>query len=175
VNKRICSIGDCNEPHHSRSWCKMHYVRWHRHGDPMAVWVRKPRPIRMCSVEDCDNKHRGRGYCDMHLARVRKHGNPETKLTFTKDDDIGYAAAHLRIRSERGPAREYDCLHCGEPAGEWALNHDAPAARLRSETRRKWEVVFSPNPDDYLPLCPSCHRTYDIQGAADELGHEAVA
>lgn len=33
---RICSIEGCNKPVTARGWCGAHYVRWMRHGDPLA-------------------------------------------------------------------------------------------------------------------------------------------
>jgi len=30
----ICSIQACNNPSYCRGWCKAHYRRWQRHGDP---------------------------------------------------------------------------------------------------------------------------------------------
>lgn len=33
--QRLCSIEGCNKKHESRGWCKMHYKRWMRHGDPL--------------------------------------------------------------------------------------------------------------------------------------------
>lgn len=33
----ICSIPDCGKPiKNYRGWCQGHYLRWHRHGDPLA-------------------------------------------------------------------------------------------------------------------------------------------
>lgn len=32
---RTCSIQGCNAPHNSRGWCRKHYERWCRHGDPL--------------------------------------------------------------------------------------------------------------------------------------------
>lgn len=34
-----CSIEGCNEPVYivKRGWCKTHYNRWYRHGDPMVT------------------------------------------------------------------------------------------------------------------------------------------
>lgn len=32
-----CSIEGCPKPAKTRGWCGMHYTRWQRHGDPLAV------------------------------------------------------------------------------------------------------------------------------------------
>lgn len=32
----ICSIPDCGKPISAKGWCKGHYLRWYRHGDPRA-------------------------------------------------------------------------------------------------------------------------------------------
>lgn len=34
--KRICDVKDCGKPHHSKGYCREHYPRWKRHGDPLA-------------------------------------------------------------------------------------------------------------------------------------------
>jgi len=31
---KLCSIENCEKNPHARGWCKMHYTRWLRHGDP---------------------------------------------------------------------------------------------------------------------------------------------
>lgn len=36
MSKRTCSIEDCDRPVKHRGWCGMHYMRWFRHGDPIA-------------------------------------------------------------------------------------------------------------------------------------------
>lgn len=30
-----CSIAGCTRPQVTRGWCRLHYVRWQRHGDPL--------------------------------------------------------------------------------------------------------------------------------------------
>ena len=34
---RKCSIENCNRKHHSKDYCKMHYKRYKKHGDPLIV------------------------------------------------------------------------------------------------------------------------------------------
>ncbi len=31
---RLCGIPDCGRKHHIRGWCRIHYMRWQRNGDP---------------------------------------------------------------------------------------------------------------------------------------------
>ena len=31
----ICSINGCGKKLSTMGWCRMHYIRWYRHGDPM--------------------------------------------------------------------------------------------------------------------------------------------
>lgn len=32
--RRLCKLEDCSLPHNSKGFCKPHYSRWRRHGDP---------------------------------------------------------------------------------------------------------------------------------------------
>ena len=34
---RICSIVGCSNPHDAKGFCRTHYRRWRRHGDPMIT------------------------------------------------------------------------------------------------------------------------------------------
>ncbi len=36
----ICTLGGCGKPHFGRGWCRMHYKRWYKHGDPL--WQTRP-------------------------------------------------------------------------------------------------------------------------------------
>lgn len=38
----ICSIEGCEKPHYARGWCKKHWYRWRRHGDPLAIMKAEP-------------------------------------------------------------------------------------------------------------------------------------
>lgn len=73
-----CSIDGCGSPVTVRGWCKKHYSRWQRHGDPLVSLRDAPRAT--CSIDDCTKLARCRGLCDMHYTRWRRHGDPQTKL-----------------------------------------------------------------------------------------------
>lgn len=36
ADSRICSIKGCGKPQKTRGWCRAHYHRWRRHGDPLG-------------------------------------------------------------------------------------------------------------------------------------------
>lgn len=74
VQLGTCMIDDCAKPAKIRGWCGMHYERWRRYGDPLAL---KPRPIKLeCSIEGCDRQARSRGWCARHYLNWRNYGNP---------------------------------------------------------------------------------------------------
>lgn len=45
-----CSVEGCDRPRTNREWCKMHYQRWYRNGDPL--WVPLTREQRIDSHVD---------------------------------------------------------------------------------------------------------------------------
>jgi hypothetical protein len=76
------------------------------------------------------------------------------------DDVIGYGSAHDRVRKMRGHARTHLCVSCAEKAADWALRKDAQTRRVE-QSGPSAGYPFSPNPDDYQPMCRSCHNSYD--------------
>jgi hypothetical protein len=39
-----CTVGGCDRAHYGRGYCRPHYVRWSRHGDPRAEVPIRQRP-----------------------------------------------------------------------------------------------------------------------------------
>lgn len=70
-----------------------------------------------------------------------------------------YATTHRRVKKDGGKAVALACSSCGEPAREWAFNHDTSPEFVRHHPDG---MPYSARGQvDYIPLCVSCHRRYD--------------
>lgn len=72
--------------------------------------------------------------------------------------DAGYHAAHSRIYATRGRAASLQCRECGEPAAQWAYDHEDSAELIDTEL----SLAYSLSPNHYVPMCHSCHIRFDI-------------
>lgn len=100
-----CSIGECERGVFARGWCRAHYMRWRRYGDPLTV---KNRPGKRCEIDGCDRPHYAHGWCHAHYRRKRLY-----------DDPLGGGP-------ERQPRTEECSIdECGQPvrARGWCMNH----------------------------------------------------
>lgn len=84
-------------------------------------------------------------------------GNRTRTPRYTYGDNIGYAQAHRRL----GKAREHDCALCGQPAKNWAYDHQDPGEKYEARNGRL--MAYSVNPIHYQPLCLSCHSKRDAR------------
>ena len=73
-SQRICAVDGCGNNVKKRDWCEAHYKRWWKHGDPLAIAARPPRPI--CKVDGCGTVAQGLGFCNNHYKRFVKWGDP---------------------------------------------------------------------------------------------------
>ena len=157
-------MNDCGGKVHGNGWCLKHYKRVRKHGSP-HIGAKKEQ-IFVCSVPDCGGKHLALGYCTLHYSRNKRHGNPLEK-GYDRGGEVGYAAAHKRILKARGQAKEYKCEFCGGRAEEWALNTKVEnRTNFRTGLWGNGSGVLTPtqyslSPNDYIPLCRSCHTRFD--------------
>jgi len=122
----------------------------------------------MCDIPECNKPTVGRGWCRKHYMQARRYGDPIPKglrgkvLTGINHPNykpvVTYKVAHYRVYAEHGSASNWDCaMQCGRQAGEWAYCHDA-------ETEYQSEFgPYSIDTYDYVPLCISCHRNFDLK------------
>lgn len=69
--KGECTIEGCHREHEALGWCRLHYDRYYRHGDPLFYVGRS-----ICMIERCDNYVHGHGLCPKHRQRSRKGNDP---------------------------------------------------------------------------------------------------
>lgn len=168
----MCTVEGCSRPTPTpgTKLCYAHYTRKRRHGDvgPAEVWDRKSVP---CSVEGCgQRKASPLGYCGSHARRFRKTGSTDyvapprrwaEENTSWLGADVGYKAAHDRVRTRRGPARDHRCADCGEPARHWSYDHQDPN-ELLGTSGATTGIPYSADPSHYAPRCVPCHKRFDL-------------
>lgn len=107
---------------------------------------------------------KGRTHSEETKAKLRKPRSEETKARMRVARNarplaewVTYEAAHYRIRGELGSAREHECIGCGKPANEWALQHESVGEIFKSPEGKPYSL----NAEDYKPMCHSCHIRMD--------------
>lgn len=147
-----CSRAGCPETYAAKGLCKRHYME-----------AREARLSQeQCEADGCTNPRGGTGgYCPACYQRYLACGDPSAGPPRRKRRGEGvadhgstpmeqsYYVNHRRVRAERGPAWQQICGHCGDQASDWATIHGRSGER----------------PEDYTPLCRSCHHAYDGRSA----------
>jgi group I intron endonuclease len=98
----LCEIDRCPEPAEARGWCRTHYQRWYRHGDPLAL-MRAPETggiYQITGPEGCiyigssDNVRRR---WKAHKARLRRrvHHNRLLQGSWDEHGEAGFTFALL--------------------------------------------------------------------------------
>jgi hypothetical protein len=146
---RPCSVRGCRAPHYGRGYCRPHWARWRRTGDPLG----RRRAARRCVVSGCDRPHHGRGYCRTHWSRVHRWGDPRAHRPIAEraERPPSYRVVCQRLRAVRGPAEAHPCWSCGTLAAVWSYNGTDPAALRHGR-------AFSTDLTRYRAACRTCHR-----------------
>jgi len=72
-SERQCSVAACEDPHSGRGFCKVHYRKWKKYGDPLHPGRRFVE--KKCSVESCERVVALRDLCRPHYSRWRRNGD----------------------------------------------------------------------------------------------------
>lgn len=81
-----------------------------------------------------------------------------------KGDDIGYNAAHDRVRVRRGRADQHGCVDCDGTAEHWSYSNSDPDERV--EVRGELLFRYSTSVIYYAARCRSCHFRFDCETGA---------
>jgi len=79
--RSICKVEDCNKDVKGLGYCRLHWERYKKYGDPMFVkHIWRINPKAKCLVEGCTKKVVAKGLCGNHNNRRLKTGSPTTPL-----------------------------------------------------------------------------------------------
>jgi 5-methylcytosine-specific restriction endonuclease McrA len=178
-----CSIAGCEGPTSvpgaARGWCRAHYKRWYRYGDPTAPIRRVYRYDTPCTVDGCDDAVYGLGLCETHYARQRRTGSVDLVERIDPGCDVeGCAEGHYAT----GVCRYHYDQRRGARPGE--PNPEAAAFRARRRCDRLRGATGSHTLEEWLAklaeyggrcaYCPSPADTRDhviplAEGGTDEI------
>jgi hypothetical protein len=106
-----CSVLGCSRHHEARGFCRMHYKRWLKRGDPGRVESERSCGNTHCSIPGCSKPHVARGFCGMHLQRWYTRGDPggpepspifnTTKCTVDGCNRLRYARGYCHTHYDR--------------------------------------------------------------------------
>jgi hypothetical protein len=77
-----CSVEGCPEQRYKRLWCNAHYIRWRRHGDPLAGG--EMRDGGPCKAIGCDARAIAARLCKLHYERRRIHGDENVAVKIVR-------------------------------------------------------------------------------------------
>lgn len=122
----MCSVLNCNEVLYCKCFCKRHYDKNRRHGDPL--YERKLKKSQPCLAASCLEPVWAKGLCPMHLMQKRRADSPEYRKR---------EVASTRAWKKRNP--ELDAKH----QAAYGRKH----AKQLYESRTRWRKA---NWDYYL-------------------------
>lgn len=165
---------ECGEPIKCAGYCYRHYMKQWRYGTPTPEHPRRYTDITGQRFGTLVVSHRsGSAWlcrCDCGRSRLvsagdlNRRGAANTcgdRTTHGRRDDISYSGAHMRVRSDRGPASKQQCVDCEKRARHWSYNHDDPA-ELLAYGHSAEPIAYSVDPAHYSPRCTSCHKLHDL-------------
>lgn len=173
----ICKIDGCGKPARKRGWCSAHYIRWQRHGDPLAGGAGRSRNVGDCSVDGCDRAARTKGYCDLHYSRLLRNGSADVDGTLRGEP--------MRYLNEVVMAHEGDeCLIWPYSRNSEGYGQVWDGTRMDRVHRIVCGRVHGPAPTDGHEGAHSCGRGQDgcvapghvrwdtrVGNFADKIGH----
>lgn len=165
-----CKLDGCDRrARGATGYCSTHATRFLKHGD--ATVDKRATGRKVCTIDGCSSFVEGHGLCQMHWARRARTGDPlmvrrvpsGEKSPHYRGDEIGYSAAHWRLRKQRGKASNYACVDCDLQAEHWS--YDLKDPNCRYENFQGKTLAYSLKVEHYQPRCVQCHALHDRSAA----------
>lgn len=114
--RNICIIEDCYEYVKGNGYCKSHYEKDRKYGDPLHQGLigRPPNPRKTCSVTDCTKVSEALGFCVAHYTKFRRFGDP----LGSKPREVKYGRTES---GERITSEGY--VDAKDDEGKWVREH----------------------------------------------------
>ena len=170
-----CPVEGCTKDVLRGGFCYGHYMKNWRYGTPTPVHVQKLLDLTGQRVGELVVIRRLSGtqwlcQCDCGsestvLTGDLTRGTAQScgdRTTHRRRDDAGYDAAHGRVLRDRGPAKAFMCVDCGEPAAHWSYDHGDPNELVVPPLANRGGYKYSLNSEMYSPRCVPCHKAFDL-------------
>lgn len=133
ANEPVCSIDGCGKPVNSRGWCGSHYMRWKRHGDPLAGRQKyNIRNGRSCSQCDTENPRTSEYFGP-------KAGAPDGLESYCR----ACHARNARISRVKAPHKQRDAQRRYLEKHRERINRERRerSGDTEAENRRRWRAA----------------------------------
>lgn len=180
MSNDTCQVASCLEASYCKGYCRPHYKRASRYGDPNG---RPPvKPSKACEYEGCGSLARSKSaaYCGKHYHREYRHGSVDADFRSIKTaPDGSYVAeydpkhplaskqgkvyVHRKVLYEMIGDGPHACHWCGVTVN-WSLVIGLPDCL---QVDHLDEDKGNNNPDNLVPSCGQCNTTRSTQKRHD--------
>lgn len=180
MSNNTCPVPSCGKSIYCKGYCRPHYQRVLKYGDPLGQAPVKPQ--KNCEVDGCSNRARTKSsaLCAKHYHREYRHGNidanfhglktaPEGRYRTQYDPRHPLASANGIVYVHRsvlhsliGPG-PHECHWCGVQVN-WSLTVGASDYLQVDHLDENKE---NNNPGNLVPSCNRCNTTRSTQKKHD--------
>ena len=173
MTENTCSVTDCARPIKRKGLCYGHYMKAWRYGTPTPTFAPKHDDLAGRTFGDLTVLARvgnaWRCACSCGAESITRSGDLNRgtasscgdSVAHHRRDDIGYTAAHDRVRRDRGLVQTNACTDCGAQARHWSYDHADPNEMHATHLSAN-PIAYSNNPEHYEPRCVPCHKRFDL-------------